>query len=179
MYMAVKTRPWTRADLERLPDDGNRYEVLDGVLLVTPQANVPHQRIGGDLFFELERYCRQHGVGKVFAPGAVPRGKSELQPDVMVVPGPIPPDTEKWEQLRLALLVVEVLSESTRGRDLGVKRDAYLRWRIPEYWVVDRHARTVTVVRPDAEDAVVSDVLHWQPRAELPPLQIDLSALFG
>ena len=48
MHMATRTRPWTRADLARLPDDGNRYEVLDGELFVTPQAGVPHQETGAN-----------------------------------------------------------------------------------------------------------------------------------
>jgi Uma2 family endonuclease len=113
MQTAIKTRPWTRADLARLPDDGNRYEVLDGELLVTPQASVSHQRIAIELSMALEQYCARHSIGFVVGPGAVPFGKNELQPDVQVIPGPPPPAKTKWTALPLPLLVVEILSDST------------------------------------------------------------------
>ena len=84
-------RPWTRADLARLPDDGNRYEVLDGQLLVTPQATYAHQRVAIELAMRLEIYARQHAVAHVVGPGAVPFRKNELQPDVQVIPGRMQP----------------------------------------------------------------------------------------
>ena len=139
---SLRTRAWTRADLERLPDDGNRYEVLDGALLVTPQAAFSHQEIATRLAVALSAYCMAHGIGGVVAPGSVPHGKSELQPDVQVIPGR-PPRGAKWTSLPRPFLVVEVLSDSTSRRDLGVKRDAYLRWGIPEYWAVDLDAKRV------------------------------------
>ena len=141
MEMATRTRPWTRADLVRLPDDGNRYEVLDGQLLVTPQASVPHQGIAGRLFRLVAAYCDEHAIGQAFAPGAVRFARNELQPDVEVVPGIAPPLPENWEDLPLPILVVEVLSESTRRRDREDKRSAYLGLGIAEYWIVDRRER--------------------------------------
>src|SRR6185369_2826864 len=77
-----RIRPWTRADLARLPDDGNRYEVLDGALLVTPQASLPHQRVAFRLAVAIDAYTARHGVAHVVGPGAVPFGANELQPDV-------------------------------------------------------------------------------------------------
>ncbi len=175
---AVRTRLWTRADLARLPDDGNRYEVLDGALLVTPQAAFEHQRVATRLAVALTRYCDAHGIGVVVAPGAVPRGRSELQPDVQVVPG-TPPRRAKWTSLPRPLLVVEVLSDSTSRRDLGVKLDAYLRWGIAEYWVVDIDARCVHVFRPGGpEGRVIDAVLTWQPVAGVPALALQLNELF-
>lgn len=179
MRMATKTRPWTRADLDRLPDDGNRYEVLDGVLLVTPQAAFDHQQAATSLAARLLAYCESHGIGTVVAPGAVPRGKSELQPDVQVIPGPRPTRGAKWTALPTPILVVEVLSDSTRSRDLILKREAYERWQIPEYWIVDPEARVITVARPGEEDLQAIDRLEWRPAAQLAPLVIDVRALFG
>ncbi|HEY4658821.1 MAG TPA: Uma2 family endonuclease [Gemmatimonadaceae bacterium] len=178
MLMATKTARWTRADLERLPDDGNRYEVLDGRLLVTPQASPRHQDAAFFLGVTLRAWCERHGIGAVVGPGAVVWDDNELQPDVVVIPGPTRLTAEKWDDLPRAILVVEVLSTSTRSRDLSLKRRAYLRLRIPEYWVVDRFDHRVLVWRPDAGEAVVvTDVIKWQPRADLPPLEIALDSV--
>jgi Uma2 family endonuclease len=171
-------RPWTRADLARLPDDGNRYEVLDGALLVTPQAAFEHQRVATQILLVLATYCRSHGLGVVVAPGAVPHGKSELQPDVQVIPGN-PPKGAKWTALPRPVLVVEVLSDSTARRDLGIKRDAYLRWGIPTYWAVDLATHRVTVFDASApEGREISDALVWQPHASCPAIQLPVAELF-
>jgi Uma2 family endonuclease len=177
--MATKTRSWTRSDLERLPDDGNRYEVLDGVLLVTPQAAYDHQEVATIIAARLFAYCEARGIGRVVAPGAVPHGKSELQPDVQVIPGPRSSRRAKWTALPKPILVVEVLSDSTRGRDLVLKREAYLRWGIPEYWIVDPEEREITIVREGQEDVLARERLEWRPRADVPALVLDVRALFG
>ena len=174
-----RPRPWTRADLARFPNDGNRYEVLDGALLVTPQAAFGHQEVVMRLLVPLRAYCERHGIGVVVGPGAVPQGTSELQPDIQVIPGPVALDAN-WAELPLPLLVVEVLSDSTRVRDLGVKRDAYLRWGIPAYWVVDPVARSVLTVRAGADAPVEhGDVLRWTPREGMAPFECEVAALFA
>jgi Uma2 family endonuclease len=176
MRMATKSRPWTRADLDRLPDDGNRYEVLDGALLVTPAPRGEHQRVSTLLSAQLVWYCQEHRLGNVYAYGAIPHGKSELQPDVMVVLGRFP-GSSGWIDLPKPSLAVEVLSDSTRGRDLVLKREAYLRWGIAEYWIVNPEKREVTVVRPTG-DETRTDTLVWQANPSVPPLVIDIAALF-
>ncbi|MFA6130508.1 MAG: Uma2 family endonuclease [Candidatus Omnitrophota bacterium] len=175
---SLRTRAWTRADLARLPDDGNRYEVLDGALLVTPQAAFEHQAVAARLTVALASYCEALELGVVVAPGAIPHGKSELQPDVQVVPGR-PPRSAKWTSLPRPILVVEVLSDSTSRRDLGIKRDAYLRWEIPEYWAVDLDARCVHVFRAgSAEGEVVEGTLVWRPAPPNAPLELRVADLF-
>jgi Uma2 family endonuclease len=178
MHMSTKTRPWTRTDLARLPDDGNRYEVLDGELLVTPQASVRHQRIATGFVLALAPYCALHDIGFVVGPGAVPFGKNELQPDVQVIPGPPPPAKTEWTALPLPLLVIEILSDSTSRRDLGVKLEAYMRLGVPAYWVVDGEERQVTVCSPaSSESLVITGVVRWQPRAGVAALEIPLEGL--
>jgi Uma2 family endonuclease len=126
----------------------------------------------------LRAYCAVHAIGVVVGPGAVPHSKSELQPDVQVIPG-TPRLTAKWASLPRPLLVVEVLSESTSGRDLGIKRDAYLRWGIREYWAVDIDARCVWVSRTNVATATaVDDTLRWQPDGASPALELRLDELF-
>jgi Uma2 family endonuclease len=177
--MVTSVRPWTRDELQRLPDDGNRYEVLDGQLLVTPFPEAPHQRVAGSLILRLEPYCRAQAVGVVVAPGPVPHGDSELQPDIAAYLDPTIPFDAEWDRYPRAGLVVEILSPSTRRRDLGIKRAAYRRWGIPEYWIVDVEARSVTVVRPGRDDERLTGTLRWQPRPDVPALEIALATVFS
>jgi Uma2 family endonuclease len=182
MVMASKdsaSMRWTRAELERLPNDGNRYEVLDGELFVTPQASFGHQRVAVLLTLAIDPYCALHGLGVVVAPGAVIFGESELQPDVQVVPGDPLLLSRKWEELARPLLVIGVLSEPTRSRDLGRKREAYLRTGIPEYWVIDAEVRRALVwTRGTGDPLIVTDTLAWHPRVELAPLELPLGQIF-
>lgn len=171
-----RTHRWTRADLARLPDDGNRYEVLDGVLLVTPQAAFGHQHVATRLCLALAAYCERNEIGTVVAPGAVPHGKSELQPDVQVVPGPLRFSAD-WTELPTPILVAEVLSPSTERRDLGIKRDAYLRWGVKDYWVIDLDERRAHVFGGERAETVV-DVLRWKPRRGVEAFELRVSALF-
>lgn len=172
-----KARPWTRADLNSLPDDGNRYEVLDGCLLVTPQASLAHQYVAFELAIMLEHFVRHHGVAHVVGPGAVPFKKNELQPDVQVIPGRRRLST--WDDAPSPILVVEVLSQSTRHRDFGVKLDAYLnRVNVPTVWVVDRKKREVHVCVRGALPRIERQSLEWHPPGAPEPLRIDLHAFF-
>ncbi len=181
MEMAIRTRRWTRADLARLPDDGNRYEVLDGELFVTPQAAYAHQSVAMRLMFALQHYCVQLDIGEVVGPGAVVWEKNELQPDVQIIPGRHEPRREtKWDDLPHPILVVEVLSDSTRRRDFGKKRDAYARILIPTYWIVDIEKRAVVVwTAGSPEPEFITDVLRWPPMAGIAPLEIRLAGIFG
>jgi Uma2 family endonuclease len=188
MYMATKDPRsprtprkfrWTRAHLTRLPDDGNRYEVLDGELLVTPQAAGWHQEIAVRLIVALHPYCLAHGAGSTLGPGAVVFGKNELQPDVLVVPGKIRPASMRtWTDFPNPTLVIEITSPGSERHDLIKKRDAYLHIGIPEYWVVDVVKRHVLVFHPGSDaSVVVTDTLHWKPVTHAPALEIDVRAL--
>lgn len=181
MLMATKTRRWTRADLARMPDDGNRYEVLDGELFVTPQAAYDHQRAATVILIKLGEYLRVVPIAEVVGPGAVIWDDNELQPDIQVIPGNHESRRgAKWEELPTPLLVVEVLSPSTRQRDLLKKRDAYLSLRIPTYWIVDSERQSVLVwSSTSSEPLSVADVLRWSPTSTDPPLEIPLDAIFG
>ncbi len=179
--MAIETVEWTRADLERFPDDGNRYEVLDGELLVTPQASMDHQDVAARLFVALYTYCKAHRAGAAFSPAAVQWGKNELQPDIEVVQGYRAGTGQTWETAPRPSLVVEILSPfaASRRRDLHDKRVAYLRLGIPEYWVVDHEARRVHVWSGGRGEVIVSDTLRWTPNPAIAPFEITIDELFG
>ena len=139
---------YTYDDYCALPDDGNRYEVIDGVLYMAPAPLTIHQRIVRSLFFLLWPFVRDRGLGEVFdAPCDVILSREDVfQPDILFVSAKRvhiiteracegPPD-----------LVVEVLSPSTRQRDLELKRVRYALFGVLEYWLVDPEMRTILVL---------------------------------
>jgi Uma2 family endonuclease len=126
--------PLTYEDLQSLPDDGRRYELIDGTLVVTPAPGVPHQVVVLALCRVLFA-ARPKGTAVLPAPlDFVPHPETVLQPDVLVF------DADEALQPRLTrtpLLVVEVLSPSSRSQDLGSKLLAYAKAGVPAYWVID------------------------------------------
>jgi Uma2 family endonuclease len=86
---------------------------------------------------------------------------------------------QRFQDVGVLELAVEVLSPSTVGPDRFTKRREYQRRGVPEYWIVDTASRSVERWRPtDEEPEMLFDTLNWQPRADTPPLAIDLGALF-
>jgi Uma2 family endonuclease len=131
----------TRADLEHAPDDGYRYELLDGELLVTPAPGYRHQRIVPMLWQVLDSACPD-GLVAMVAPFAVGLAEdTEVQPDVLVAARTAFTETDLPGA---PLLVVEVLSPSTRHTDLTIKRDRYERAGIGSYWVIDPAGPSLT-----------------------------------
>jgi len=181
MGMPQTVEQWTAAMVRALPDDGKRYECVDGELFVTPAPRLLHQRAVGQVFIRLYAYLQEYPVGEVLtSPADIefdPR--SLVQPDVFVVPiGAGRPRT--WEDIggRL-LLAVEVLSPTTARADRVVKRRKYQRAGVPEYWVVDLDARLVERWRPgDERPELLSESLEWRPDPARPALEIALGEFF-
>jgi len=131
--------PWPAAgqlftvdDLERMPDDGRRYELVDGVLMVSPAPRIPHQVVLAELIVLLHGACPP-GLFVVPGPGVRMSDDTELIPDLVVI---------RQDQLnarrvtRPPLLVVEIQSPSTALFDLNTKKAVYERFSIESYWVV-------------------------------------------
>src|SRR5678815_1627143 len=117
MGMAISVPRYTVDDLERFPDDGNRYELLDGVVLVTPAPSVAHQAVASRIQTRLASAVEWTGYARVAGPGAIsvpPR--TQLQPDILVYPARFPLDI-KWQDITEHWLAVEVLSHSSRMYD--------------------------------------------------------------
>jgi Uma2 family endonuclease len=177
LRMAVRTRPWTRRDLERLPDDGNKYEVIRGQLFVTPLPRPDHDGVVRSIADRLREFVRVHDLGVISERTALVLDESEAQPDLVVRRDPHPRPRD-WSGIPAPILVVEVLSDTTGRRDRIWKRDYYAESGIPEYWIVDADARSITVVRADEPDSVVSSLLTWKPPGTDVSLDIDVAALF-
>jgi Uma2 family endonuclease len=179
MHMATHTKSWTLDELHRLPDDGNKYELVRGELFVTPAPSVQHEDILARLHAALVPYVTHNSLGMVYRPRAVLRFEdSEVEPDLMVRPL-ASPAVEDWAELPTPILVVEVLSGTTRRRDLLQKRALYLDAGVPEYWVIDPEAQTVRVVRSRDNDVIASEMVEWQPVGASDAFVIRVSSLFG
>lgn len=179
MLKATATKRWTLAEVHRLPDDGNKYELIDGELFVTPPPNDDHETIGARITRLIDPYVAAQGLGFVYHPRAVLRRRgSEVEPDLMVR-RPHDKKTKKWETAPIPILVVEVHSPSTRRRDGMQKRDYYMRVGVAEYWMVDPEERTITSVRRGKDDVVVRDRITWSPPGAAESLTLDLTQVFG
>jgi Uma2 family endonuclease len=176
------TRKLDYEDYLRLPDDGRRYEIIDGELFVTAAPNPFHQRLSKRLQRRLEDYFEEGGLGEVFdAPVDVILARHDiLEPDLVIVANPGQISTRGIEGA--PLLVVEVLSPSTRGRDRGVKMARYAALGVPHYWIADPDARSIECFRLGeaatyslAVKASFPDTLR---HPDWPDLAIDLAALW-
>jgi Uma2 family endonuclease len=137
-------------DVQQLPDDGNRYEAIEGALYTTPAPSVRHQRIVFRLQRELARVLVDPGHGELlFAPIGVrfPATQEGVQPDILFVSnerrGIVAPDELKGAPD----LIVEILSPSTAARERDLKRRLYQRQGVAEYWIVDPDANAVDLWR--------------------------------
>jgi Uma2 family endonuclease len=127
-------RPFTVDDLEGMPDDGNRYELIDGMLIVSPAPSWEHQEMDAALFVDMRAACPRE-LRVLIAPFAVQTAfDSEVQPDILVT---------RFTDLRskhlpvAPLMVGEVLSRSTQLHDRNTKKAHYERMGVPVYWLLD------------------------------------------
>jgi Uma2 family endonuclease len=181
MHMAHTAKVWTVADLERLPDDGNRYEVIDGELFVTPAPHLDDQEAIVKLYVMLTRFVVEQGVGHVvFAPADVKFSPHRgLQPDLFVVPLLDGRRPRLFTDVGRLLLAVEVLSPSTARTDRVKKRTVYREESVPEYWIVDLEGRVFERSVPgDHRVEVIADRLTWRPEGSGSALEIDVERYF-
>jgi len=142
------SRPLTVDDMEDLPDDGHRYELVDGALVVTPAPGSAHQDCAFALAILLRAAVRPDQKVMI-APFDWVVGQDRLfQPDVLVARRA---DVGPLRLERPPLLAVEVLSPSTRLFDLNVKRHAYAAAGVAAYWIVDPAAPGLVAYRLDGD----------------------------
>jgi Uma2 family endonuclease len=179
-YGIVQGRPFTVYDLEAMPDDGHRYELLDGMLLVTPAPGYRHQTAAYRLYGVLDAAAPDE-FAVVGAPFAVrPSVTTELQPDVLVARDE---DLTEANLPTAPVLAVEVLSPNTKLYDLSFKKAAYERLGVASYWVIDPLVPRLTVFELDDSGEYqlltkVSGVEAFE--AQLPfPVRVVPSELLG
>ncbi len=154
----AEARPFTVHDLETTPDARRRYEIIDGILLVTPAPGWSHQEMSLTLYTVL-RGASPSGLRVLAAPFALRTAlTSEVQPDVLVA---------RYDDLTEAclpvapLLVVETLSRSTQLNDRHTKKAHYERLGVPSYWLLNPAQRPGTPpARPGADRSPASSPPH-------------------
>lgn len=143
---------WTSADLNLLPDNGTRYEIIDGVLYMTSAPHRRHQRTCGNTYLELELWSRESSLGEPIAgPGVIFTDDNNVIPDVVWI------STERLAVLEdeaghlqgAPELVIEVLSEGSANerRDREVKLKLYAARGAQEYWILNWRIEQVEVYR--------------------------------
>ena len=177
---------WDRARWETLPDDGNRYEVIDGVLYMTTAPSSFHQWIIRQIVRVLFQHIDDAGVGiTTWAPiGLFMPGCDPVQPDILVVRTA---DLDMFQDRRIygiPALLIEVLSPSNPNQDTRVKRGAYARAGVPEYWIVRPASRDALVCsQPDAALGDYAQVQHVAAEAELVsatlPIRVPIAGFFA
>jgi Uma2 family endonuclease len=176
--MAVSVPHYTVSDLDRFPDDGNRYELLDGVLLVTPAPNVAHQAIATRLAYALQN-AHAAGEATVFGPGVVTRPPgTQLEPDLLVVPR-VARLRQNWSELKEHWLAVEIYSPSSRIYDRDFKRDAYLALGVREVWLVDAEERSVDITGADGRRDVARESIAWAVGDTGSVITVELGEIFA
>lgn len=183
MAMPAAHTDWTVDMLDALEDDGQRYELIDGVLHVTPAPADVHQLVASAFCRRLHDYVRPTNVARAIqSPADVrkpDRKRNRVQPDVFVVRLSGGKRPEYPFALSDLILAVEVESPGNPDLDYQVKRSLYLRNSIPEYWVVNPIARIVSRWRnADEPGEVFSSRMTWHPDGLPAPLVIELPALF-
>ena len=179
---AALDRYYTREEVLAFPDDGNRYELVHGELLVSPAPRARHQRAVGDLYFALRTFLGEHSAGEVLmSPADISWGGLPdvlVQPDLFVVP-PQLGRVRDWLEVEQLSLVIEVLSPSTARHDRFTKRRLYQEMQVPLYWLIDLDARRAEVWTPEATFPVIETrVLTWQPAAAAASFTLALETLF-
>jgi Uma2 family endonuclease len=185
MVTDLAARKLTYDDYLRLPDDGKRYELIDGELQVTPAPGTRHQSTVANVLFLLGRHIRERRLGRLWtAPLDVFFGPTDVvQPDLVFV------SAERREIItEVAVrgapdLAIEVLSPSTRRRDEGIKLRQYEREGVLEYWLLDPDTRTAKVFGHEGNRLVLAAELSAEAEDVLssplfPGLELDVAALF-
>jgi len=161
---------WNYARWSQLPEDGNRYEVIDGVLYMTTAPSFFHQWIVSRITRLLQEQIEDPGVGLVaFAPiGVLMPGCDPVQPDIVVISAQ---DRDIIHDRRIngvPALLVEVLSPTNPEKDTEIKRAAYARAGVPEYWIIRPANRDLLLyTQPDPRMGTYLQTSHVAPDADI------------
>ncbi len=142
-------RPYTAADLASMPEDGRKYEVIGGELIVSPSPSERHQRVSIRLAQRIQAHVERADIGVAYvAPFDVLLGEYDIvQPDLLVV---LKENASRISDTGLVGppdLAIEIVSPSSARSDLIRKRATYATCALPEYWIVDPQQETILAQR--------------------------------
>ena len=143
----------TYEDYCLLPNDGKRYEIIDGELLVTPSPRRAHQKVVGNLFYYLTKCAKENELGEAYvAPFDVVFSRYDVvEPDILYVSSARRSVITEKNVQGAPDLAVEVLSESTAEIDRTTKLKLYARFGVQEYWIIDPEQCSAEVYRRSRE----------------------------
>jgi Uma2 family endonuclease len=178
-----KQGEWTYSHYATLPDDGQRYEIVNGVLVMAPAPSPEHQSIAVRIAYYVFPLVDLAGIGRLFtAPIDVELGpKNVFQPDIVVVLNAHLDRVADKKIIGAPDLVVEVASPSTAVFDRVVKYEKYASAGIAEYWIVKPTTRTVEVLVLEGEEYRSLGIFHGQatlPSQIVPDLPVRVEQFF-
>jgi Uma2 family endonuclease len=155
---------WTYNEYLSIPDDGKRYEIADGVLLLTPPATESHQDTIGEVFFYLRSHIKLAGLGLVIqAPFIVElSAKDVFQPDIFVVMNAHLDRVQEKKVVGAPDLVVEVSTSGTAAFDRLTRYDTYEYAGVREYWILNLESRTVEVFALEGDEYRSLGIFHGE-----------------
>ena len=158
-------------DYVLLPNDRNRYEILEGELTVTPAPSTKHQTASGNLFVLLAHYIKERDLGRLFyAPiDLILESTSVLQPDLLFVSKDRQHIITERAIEGVPDLVVEILSPTTSRSDRVTKAQIYARHRVPVYWIVDPEQEVIEIYLPEADGYRLAATLQGKTPMFAPP----------
>jgi len=176
MPISIPLPTYTVDMVRAFPDDGQRYELVEGMLLVTSAPASDHQVVVARLMTALNNYLSANGQAYAVSPGEIELApKLHLEPDVLVFPSVFRPGI-KWTDIRGWWLAVEVLSPSSKHYDRDYKLEAYLRVGVREVWIVDLDRRCCEVSAHDGRRSIAEyGKVRWHPPEMAEPLELDVS----
>ena len=144
----------TYEEYRHFPDDGNTHELIDGEHYMAPAPGTNHQSVSRHIQFQLYRRLEETGIAEVYnAPTDVELSAVDVvQPDIAVVAHAREHIISPSRIIGAPDLVVEIVSPSTRRKDMELKRRLYEQRGVPVYWLVDPDAQTVTVFARPVHD---------------------------
>jgi Uma2 family endonuclease len=184
--MATEIKPLlTITDLDLMPEDGNRYELIEGELLVSRAPSLAHQRISRNLLILINDYLARNPIGEVLAtPGVMFSDSSGVIPDLVFISNERRAEIASGERVTGAPeLVIEILSPGTENarRDRLAKRQLYGKYGVKEYWVVDPEYRVVEIYHSENGALEFIGGLHDEGKISsdlLPGFECEASAIF-
>ena len=144
--MVANSKPrFLAEDIWDTPDDGNRYEVIDGELCVSPPPVREHQHASGELQYRIRHYLEENPIGLLYAApfGVILTGLNGVQPDLVFVSNERQRILSHRAVEGVPDLIVEIAESATRDRDRGVKLQRYAATRVQHYWIIDALEQTI------------------------------------
>ncbi|HEX6099498.1 MAG TPA: Uma2 family endonuclease [Thermoanaerobaculia bacterium] len=143
------TTPMTYEEFIALPEDGKRYELIEGELVLNPAPVTKHQRVLRKLLTRLDRYFEERGGGEVFCTpyDVVLSDETIVEPDLLVVMSERASIVREKRAHGAPNITIEILSEGSRRRDEVTKRRLYEQHGVDEYWIVDPAIDVVKLYR--------------------------------